>query len=683
MIRKLEIPDPGGKTEEWLQTVTRCPSCEEKRAVLSPARKGLAIVGNMNVGKSTLFARICKIDTSCRINFPGTTVSFKRGRVTGTDITVFDTPGILSIFSSNEDERVSRDVLLPRQKIGDVSGIILVADAKNMRRSLAIALQYAEYGMPMLMVVNMMDEAESRGIEIDHARLAGLFGIDVLPTVAREGIGVSRVIDSLDRLRPPKEMIRYPARVTEYLEIVAKLLGETDFPARLTGLLLLVGDRSTERYVAGNFGDAMLTQLRDLAGEYNRENAGDFEVELRNLFNHKAEQVASQVQTIEPPLKSSAVIAFGDWCTRLSTGIPIAIGVLVLMYLFVGSFGATFLVDTINGTLFNGILIPWIDKLLEPIPIVFVRDLLMDPDFGVLPTGVFLALGLVLPVIFCFYLAFGVLEDSGYLPRISILLDRVLRLVGLNGKGVITLAMGFSCITMAILTTRLLDTEKEKNIASFLLFLGFPCAPFVAVMLIILKMMPLAATVTVFGLIAVQVLAAGYIANKVLPGARPSFIMEIPPMRVPKPLQIVKRAALKTYFFMKEAVPVFILASALIFAFERVGGLDMLERISRPLISTFMGLPEKSVQVFIKTIVRRESGAAELEHLSSVYTNLQLVVSLLVMTFIAPCINSTIVLFKERGIRTATVIMITVMVYAVFMGSVVNHFCRLFGITFT
>jgi len=307
----------------------------------------------------------------------------------------------------------------------------------------------------------------------------------------------------------------------------------------------------------------------------------------------------------------------------------------------------------------------------------------MDPDFGVLPTGVFLALGLVLPVIFCFYLAFGVLEDSGYLPRISILLDKLLRLVGLNGKGVITLAMGFSCITMAILTTRLLDTEKEKNIASFLLFLGFPCAPFVAVMLIILKMMPLAATVTVFGLIAVQVLAAGYIANKVLPGARPSFIMEIPPMRVPKPLQIVKRAALKTYFFMKEAVPVFILASALIFAFERVGGLDMLERISRPLISTFMGLPEKSVQVFIKTIVRRESGAAELEHLSSVYTNLQLVVSLLVMTFIAPCINSTIVLFKERGIRTATVIMITVMVYAVFMGSVVNHFCRLFGITFT
>ena len=149
------------------------------------------------------------------------------------------------------------------------------------------------------------------------------------------------------------------------------------------------------------------------------------------------------------------------------------------MYLFVGVFGATYLVDTINSTLFESFLIPLTAKLVSPIPNEFIKDMIIDPDFGILPTGVFLALGLVMPVLFCFYLAFGLLEDSGYLPRLSILLDKLFIKMGLNGKGVVPLVMGFSCVTMAILTTRMLGTKKERNIATFLLLLGMPCAPLV------------------------------------------------------------------------------------------------------------------------------------------------------------------------------------------------------------
>ena len=134
---------------------------------------------------------------------------------------------------------------------------------------------------------------------------------------------------------------------------------------------------------------------------------------------------------------------------------------------------------------------------------------------------------------------------------------------------------------------------------------------------------------------------------------------------------------------MKEAVPVFILASFFVFLFARAGGLAVLERIMEPVISGFMGLPEKSVQVFIKTIIRRESGATELEHLSTLYDNVQLVVNLLVMTFLSPCINSLVVLFKERGSRIALLIMASVWVYAVLMGSIVSHTCRFLGVTFT
>ena len=309
--------------------------------------------------------------------------------------------------------------------------------------------------------------------------------------------------------------------------------------------------------------------------------------------------------------------------------------------------------------------------------------MIADPDFGVLPSGIFLALGLVLPVIFCFYIAFGLLEDSGYLPRLSILLDRVFQKMGLNGKAVIPLIMGFSCVTMALLTTRVLNTEKEKNIASFLLFLCMPCAPLIAVMFVVLDKMPISATITVFGMILLQILIAGYLADKILPGTRSPLLLEIPAMRVPKLYQVLKIASAKTFFFMKEALPIFIYASLAVYLFKWFGGLDLMENALGPIIGKVIGLPEKSIQVFIKTLIRRESGAAELEHLSAFYTNLQIVINLLVMTFIAPCLNSIIVLFKERGGLVASIIIGTVIIYAITIGSIMNYTCHLLGITFT
>ena len=617
------------------------------------------------------------------MNFPGTTVSLTAGKIKSLDATLYDTPGIYSIFSANEDEVVSRDILLPQKSFSPISSILLVADAKNMKRSLAIALQYAEYGLPMLVDINMIDEATARGIDINFDKLSEILGIDVCTSIAREGIGVRKVLTNLKSPRIPKKLVSYPEWVNNFIDIIEKICKVQDISPHVIGLLLLAGDKSIEGYLAGKLGPELLKDLKDLAADYRKEDAETFRAYIVNLYNRKAEQIVKETQEVEPPVKIPQLVTFGDWCTQLHTGVPIALIVLVLTYLFVGSFGATFLVDTINRVIFGGYIIPWTAKIIEPIPSQFVRDMIIDPDFGILPSGVFLALGLVMPVLFCFYLVFGVLESSGYLPRLSILLDKIFRKMGLNGKGVIPLVMGFSCVTMAILTTRLLDTKKEKNIATFLLLLGMPCAPLIAVMLVILETMPFSATLTVFGIIFVQTFIAGFVANKIIPGQGSPLIFEIPPIRFPKPAQVIKSAASKTYFFIKEAIPVFIFASLLVFLFERIGGLDALERLSRPLIHNLMGLPEKSVQVFIKTIIRREAGATELEHLRGVYSNLQLVVNLLIMTFLTPCINAIMVLFKERGQKTGALIIVTVVIYAILMGSFVNHICLAMNITFS
>jgi len=660
-----------------------CPECHNEKTGISASRdRGIAIVGNMNVGKSSLFSWLSGKETDSK-NFPGTTVSLTEGHIKTLNASVYDTPGILSIFSANEDEIVSRDLLLPQESFNPISTILLVADAKNMKRSIAIALQYAEYGKPMLMDVNMIDEAASRGIELNFEKLSDLLGIDICTSIAREGIGIRKILTKLKSPRIAKKLINYPDWINNFLDIIEKLCNDSAISPRVLGLLLLAGDRSIEKYLLEKFGPELLEELKDLAADYRKGDSETFRALLANLYNKKAEQIVNEVQEIEPPRKSPFLVTFGDWCTQLHTGIPIALAVLILIYLFVGSFGATFLVDTINGVIFEGFIIPWTAKILAPIPSEFFRDMFIDPDFGILPTGVFLALGLVMPVLFCFYLVFGILESSGYLPRLSILLDKVFRKMGLNGKGVIPLVMGFSCVTMAILTTRLLDTKREKNIATFLLLLGMPCAPLIAVMFVILDKMPFSATLTIFGIIFTQTFIAGFVANKILPGQGSPLIFEIPPMRLPKPLQVITSASQKTYFFIKEAIPIFIYASLFVFLFQRVGGLEIAEDLLHPIIHNFMGLPEKSVQVFIKTIIRRESGATELEHLSSTYTNLQLVVNLLIMTFLTPCINAILVLFKERGKKTAILIICSVIIYAVLMGSLVDHVCLALGVTFT
>ena len=644
---------------------------------LQTGNPGFVIVGNMNVGKTTIFEHLCR-NRFQEISLPGTKFSLPRGIIKGTSTAVYDTPGTLSLFSHNEDEVISNYLMtLSREQC---RGIILVADAKKLKRSISLFFQYAEYKLPMILVLNMIDEAESRGIRIDLNRLSKQLGVDVVTTIASEGIGVPEIISKLGNIKLPKPHGTYPEPIPELITQLGQFLPEPI--VAVTALLLATNNPSVKAALGVVSKDRQQQILADISSDQTSDSI-PLEIKLDDLYNGLAQKIIDKVQTSDPHTPSQFREILGEWCIDPKTGIPIAMVVVVLMYYFVGAFGATFMVDTINSKFFGEFLIPVCDRLVQKIPNLFIRDLIMDPQFGILPTGVFLALGLVLPVLFCFYIFFGFLEDSGYLSRISILLDKIFQILGLNGKGVMPIVMGFSCITMAILTTRMLDSKREKNIATFLLIFGIPCAPLLSVMLIILEDMPISATITIFGIIAAQILIGGLIANKFISGTYSPLLMEIPPLRLPKPATVIKRSAIRTLHFMREAIPIFILASMTVFLFDRIGGLALLEVLLSPLINDLMGLPNQSVQVFMKTIIRRESGATEIENLKESYTNLQLVVNLLVMTFLIPCLNAIIVMGKERGLKTTGIIISAVVVYATLVGTLVNHICLFFGITFT
>jgi len=587
---------------------------------------------------------------------------------------LFDTPGSSMLGGGSEDEMVARDLLLS----GQMSAVLLVADAKNLRRALAFALQVAEFRLPMVVDLNMLDEAESMGLELDDRELARGLGVPVGRTVAVEGRGVRRLAELVLDAQVPKSVVQFPDAIEEALERLDSMLGNPSIQPRALGILLISGDKAAQSWVAEQLGENVRKEAVEVVQQLKERFSTPLAALIADAFNSAAGQLTERAVTSSPH-SSSLLMRFGELSQRPVSGSLIALVVLVASYLWVGAFGATYVVDLLSVQLFEKLLIPWFGRIVQPIPSAFVRDAIMDPNFGLLPTGLALAVGVVLPVLFCFYLLQAVLEDSGYLPRLAVLFDRMFRWLGLNGQGLIPLVLGLSCTTMALITTRMLPSRKERIIMSVLL-IGLPCAPLLAVMLVVLGRMSWLASGIVVGVMALRVVVAGMVGRKVLAGDRPDLILEIPRMRIPRVRVLLEKTIRRSFLFLREAVPVFLLAAFAVFLFDRAGGLTMIDELGKPVVH-LMGLPDHSIQVFIKTAIRREAGAAELSRMHAQFTDVQLAITLLIMTLSMPCINTTIVLIKERGLKVGVSTLAASLAFAIVLGAIVNLALRSIGIS--
>ena len=667
------------------------------------AGDNILLLGNRQTGKSALFRTLCG-QPGRDVGIPTTSMTLEQGiirtpwhvrvpglrglasSVFGRHVTegkslprLLDTPGAATLFPHGEEEIVVRDALFHSRP----TAILFVADAKNLRRSLALFTHAAAFGLPMVVALNMVDEAALQGVDVDAGRLAGLLGVPVVPCVAVDRAGTLELARKLAvPVVPPAASLELPPQVAQVLAQVEALLEGLPVAPHAVALSLLAGDPGAMAFVAEELGQQVATAAGSIARSLQAETPRPLELLLIDGFYARAEKLAAEVISRQPAGRK-LLERFGRAAQSPLTGGPIAVVVVAMMYIFVGVIGATWVVDWLAANVFDAWLLPACGAVTDLLPWTIVQDAIMDPDFGMLPTGLFLAFGLVLPVLLFFYFAFAILQDSGYLARLSVLLDRMFRIVGLNGKGVMPISIGFSCVTMALITTRMLETRRERVIASMLLLLGVPCAPLLGVLMVVLGGMPVTATLAVFGMLFTQIVVAGWLANRVLPGRGTDFIMEVPPMRVPRLRRVAALTVQQTYHFMREAVPYFVLAALALFVVDRLGGLDALAEVSKPLIGGFLGLPDASVQVFIKTLIRREAGAAELTVVAPHFTNLQTVVTILVMTFLTPCVNAVLVLFKERGPVTAMALLVMVSSYAIIAGGVFYQVCAWLGFTFS
>jgi ferrous iron transport protein B len=572
----------------------------------------LALVGNPNVGKSVVFSRLTG-RYAVVSNYPGTTVAITNGRaLVGAEVCdVIDTPGVNALRGSiSEDERITRDLLAN----GGVDLVVQVADARNIRRALMLSAQVAAYGKPVVLALNMVDEALAHGIAVDAKQLSEELGVPAIEMVAIEGRGLQQLRDAL-----PEAV---PLRISVGADPAAQAAWAHDVTARV-------------RHVS-------------------------------TLSIAWAQEALSRATR------------------RPLTGLPILAAVLYLMYLFVGVFGAQTLVGLFEEQLFGRGINPaavWIVN--HTIPFAFVRDFFVG-EYGLITMGLSYAIAIVLPVVTTFFLLFGFLEDSGYIPRLAIFSDRIFRAMGLNGKAVLPMVLGLGCDTMATMTTRILATPKERLIAILLLALGIPCSAQLATILGILGGVSFAALLTLFGVVVMQMFAVGWLAGQLLSGDRSDFVMELPPIRWPRLVNIVRKTRMRVWWYLGEAVPLFLIGTMLLFALDKLHVLDAVAAIGRPIVTGLLGLPASTAQIFVMGFLRRDYGAAGLFELArgGQLSGVQAVVALTVMTLFVPCVANFLMIVRERGLRTASVLLGVITPIAVLTGAGLNHVLQAFGIRF-
>jgi ferrous iron transport protein B len=634
----------------------------------------LVLVGNPNVGKSVIFGRLTGRYATVS-NYPGTTVDVSSGVtwLAGKKWRVVDTPGVNSLWPSSEDERVTRDFLLKERP--DV--ILNVLDAKNLARGLMSTLELAEFRIPMVVALNLADEALDRGLDVDATALSRRLGVPVVKTVATTGEGLAALKKAVENAAVPPSFATDAEEIRDALQALSSIMPEHAPASRAVRLALLAGDDTVLTWGAGG------ASSPDLYSAAQRVRARFARPPRQIIFESRDGQIRemcaesiSQRGRLAPGLSHR----LGVWALRPWPGFLIAGVVLYAVYQFVGVFGAGTAVDFLENTVFAEWITPgatWlIDKFL---PWAFLRDILVGP-YGVVSMAFSYAFALILPIVATFFIAFGLLEDSGYLPRLSVLLDRVFRLMGLNGRAVLPMILGLGCDTMATMTTRILDTKKERIIVTLLLALTVPCSAQLAVILgMAAGLSPRVLGVWLFVLVATT-LATGWAASKMLPGARSTFLMEIPPIRRPLLRNIWLKMRVRLTWYLKEVVPLFVYGTLGLFFLDRWGWMKTAEGIFSPVVQGWLGLPARATEAFLVGFLRRDYGAAGLYSLQKdgLLDLRQVTVSLVLITLFMPCVAQWLMMFKERGWKGALLITVAVLAVALAIAGVLNRVLRLF-----
>jgi ferrous iron transport protein B len=625
-----------------------------------PGRPVVALVGRPNVGKSTFLGRLSGRfeETS---NLPGTTVAVTRREVSveGRDAVLVDLPGTYGLTDRSDGIPVFWELLLEARP----DAIMAIIDAGDVARHLPLVLACRDLGLPLIVAANLSDEAAARGIALDTGRLSQLLSAPVVRTVGRRGDGVGRVMAAaVDHALAHRDGRRMAPFLPPYPPAVLRAIRSLQ-----AGPLPVVLRREVDAGRVTAIGAATV-------------------VGAAALEPHRwavAERWASQVERrADVPLTTAERL--GRMATAPWPGLPLFAGVttgVLAFTMIVGTWLATVL-----GNAWTAFVSPTLTaavRALVPVPAIS-SALLWSLDSGLLAM-----ISVGIPFVLCFYLLLAVLEDSGYLATTAVLTDRVFNALGLPGRAAIPVLTATGCNVPAVYGTRVLDTRRERLLASLLIVLT-PCSARSAVVIAALApFVGVPAALAAFGVVAGITIGAGIAANALVPGTRSPMVLELPPLRLPIARQVVRKAWHRFRSFVRMAAPVMLIGSFAVGLLYEAGAVRPMAALAAPVTSGLLGLPPIAGIAIALAFLRKELAlqllivlavaayGAHATDLSTFLSDGQLFVYAVVTAVSIPCVATLAALADELGWRTAGVLTAGVLGIALLAGSVT---ARLLGI---
>ena len=558
--------------------------------------KTVVLIGDPNVGKSVLFSRLTGVDVIAS-NYPGTTVDYSKGRITqrGETLEIVDAPGTYSLEPTNNAEQVAVSLL-------DKADVIVnVVDSTSLERCLLLTVELLERRKPMVIALNMWDEAQHLGISIDVRQLEALLQVPVVSTVAITWEGVKELVQRLEEARIPDRQSRG---------------GEDQTWAEVGHIVRKV---QTVAHRHHTFRDRLVDA------------------------------------TVKPGtgiLAALVILSALFWLVRLVGEGLIRYGVKPVFDLYrvpitalSGWLGAGFLHDVLVGKLIDG-------------KVDYVQSM------GILTTGLFVPFGMVLPYIIAFYLALALLEDSGYLPRLATVTDNVFHRLGMHGHGIIPVLLGLGCNVPGVLSARTLETRKQRFIAATLVSVTVPCMAQSAMIFGVLGHYGMRYIFMVFGTLAAVFVLLGLLLNRTTAGECPEIFLDIPPYRTPSPLAIAKKTWMRVRWFVAEAVPFLFLGVVAVNVLNVLGVIDHLARLMSPFMMGWFGLPGEAVPALLAGFLRKDLAVGMLVPLALTAAQLTIAVTVLALYFPCVATFAVLLkeLGAKDMLKAATVMILTALV---------------------
>ncbi|MBW1862035.1 MAG: ferrous iron transport protein B [Deltaproteobacteria bacterium] len=607
----------------------------------------IAIVGLPNTGKTQIFNNLTG-EYHIVANYPHTTITITRVQcqIRNQTYEVIDTLGLHSLYTDSEEERLARDLIFSEKQVV----IIQCIDANQLKQSLTLTADLLELGIPMVISLNAIDETSKRGIWIDSVGLSRLLGVTVVESIAVTGQGTEELKDAIGKAENGTLEMRYKDTIEKGISAVESSLPENLSFKRKISVLLLMNDPFMANYLEKRYGKSTIAPIEKKI----HEGRGQFKGNISRVISKRRSEWVDNITEKVVRKQKIAVREFSQGFARLSRhpvfGIPILLMILFVMYLLVVNIANTI------AELMNDVLWVPVENVIAGIfPAGFWNDFLIG-DYGVLSLGLANAIITVLPILSVFFIMLHILEDIGYMPNLIVLTKKIFEKFGLGGTAIMPLILGFGCKTMATLTTKSLHSKRERYIAIYLIAFAIPCAPQMGLNMSILGRIGITAFVIAFSVLAFVEIVAGICLNNILKEEeKGDFMQELPLMRLPNPKAVLVKTYYRLYWFLKEAVPVFVYAALALLALDKFGILDATKRALSPVIKGLLGFPLEMVDALILCMARHEAAAGLIIKLveKGQLNYIQCIVAVTITTMFVPCFANIMAMIKELGAKRA------------------------------